>query len=359
MIDRRAVIFGLASLPLAKAAAAADDRTRKLRDIPYTPIEDIPNHRKYMRDIVGALSTYARARNPDFVLLARNAPELLIKEQREWDWETGRDIEGAAMGKYSPVGSVIRPYLKAIDGLLIDGLFYGRDKVDQPTEPAEAQLLLTAAAALHNEGRRVFTIEYCKDPKMQSTVAKKASQAKVLATIDGAGDKRLGRIPPGRPATENADHVTRLAQVRNMLPMLHSERYESRDAWVAALADTNYDMLVIDPFWRGTEPLTPADIAALRYKKMGSRRLVVATLSIGEAFEGRYYWNADWQVGTPDWLVATDPDNPSQTVVRYWVAEWKGIIGKYMQGLMDSGFDGVLYDHIDAYRYFEELMPLK
>ena len=99
-------------------------------------------------------------------------PELLIKEQREWDWESWRDPDGAAAGKYTPLGSVNRPYLKAIDGTLIDGLFCGGLKVDQPTPETSAKPLLEEAAKLHEEGRRLLTIEYCKD-KTQIAAARK------------------------------------------------------------------------------------------------------------------------------------------------------------------------------------------
>jgi uncharacterized protein (TIGR01370 family) len=46
-------------------------------------------------------------------------------------------------------------------------------------------------------------------------------------------------------------------------------------------------------------------------------------------------------------------------MVRYWEAEWKEIIGQYMQGLVDLGVDGVLLDDLDAYLYFEDMMPLR
>lgn len=359
MIDRRAFTLGLASLAVAGPAAAltANKKGRKLRDIPYTPLDQIPNHRQFMRDIVIELSAYAKQRNPQFYVIGRNAPELLVKEQREWDWQTARDADGAATGKYPPVGSIVRPYLKAIDGVLFDGVFCGRDAVDQPTAEADGKPLLEAAQVLKREGRTALSIEYCRDHKFSAAAAKKAAQAGILATI--ATDKRLGRIPLGRPVHENADHVTELAKVRNFLPMLNSEFYAGRSDWVTALSRTNYDLLVIDPFWRGSDALTAADIKALKLKALGSQRLVFASLPIGRASDERFYWNKSWQVGNPDWLVAADPDAPNLTIVRYWEADWKTVIGQYMQGLVDMGVDGVMLDDIDSYLYFEDLMPLR
>ncbi len=374
MMDRRTFGLGLgalglgalASFPAPPAAAAirvngrlVPDNGRRLRDIPFIPFEQIPNHRQLMRDIVIELSAYAKARSPRFVMLARDAPELLVKENREWDLETGRDPDGAAAGKYTPVGSVVRPYLKAIDAMLIDGLFCGMDADGQPTDPASAKPLLNALAVLRNEGRRCLSIEYAKDKVQAAAAAGKAEQARLLTYVDHDGDRLFSRIPGGRPPAENAQHVTDLGHARNFLPMLHSAAFGSRDDWVAALAATNYDLLLIDPFWRGTDPLTAADVKTLKLKRVGSERLVFAELSVGRALDTRFYWKKEWAVGSPDWLVAAAPDRPEQTIVRYWDADWKTVIGQYMQGLVDLGVDGVLLNDLDTYLYFEDMAPLR
>jgi endo-alpha-1,4-polygalactosaminidase (GH114 family) len=370
MINRRTFALGAlglaTGLPPARALAEirvngrlVPDKGRKLRDIPYTPLDQIPNHRQYMRDIVIALSSYAKARNPHLVILARDAPELLVKGQREWDWETGRDNDGAAEGKYTPVGSVIRPYLKAIDGMLFDGLFCGKDAVDQPTDEAAAKPLLATLAMLQKEGRHGISIEYAKDLKQAALAAKKAEQAKLLSYVDQDGDRLLGRIPRGRPPLENPRHVRDLESARNYLPMLHSTSFGSRDDWVNALAATNYDMLLIDPFWRGTDSLTKADVTTLKLKRLGSDRLLFADLPVGRALDTRFYWKPEWSIGSPGWLVAPDPDSAGHAIVRYWETGWKEIIGQYMQGLVDLGVDGILLSDLDAYFYFEDMMPLR
>lgn len=376
MIDRRTFGLGLGALGLALLAPGrrgwaatgtpmlrvngrlVEDKGRKLRDIPDTPFEQIPNHRQYMRDLVIQLSTYGKARKSDFIILARDAPELLIKGKREWDLESGHDEDGAAAGKYLPVGSVIRPYMKAIDGALFDGPFCGMNAFDQPPDPASAKPVMDALAALQREGRRVLSIDYAQDKTEVAEAAKKAAQAKVLDVISHDADGRFGRIPDGRPAGENAEHVTDLSQVRNFLPLFHSSAFGSKEDWVAALARTNYDLLILDPFWRGATSLTAADVKTLGMKRLGSRRLVLATLSLGRALDTRYYWKADWAVGNPDWLVAQAPEQSGKTVVRYWDEAWKAIIGPYMQGLVDMGVDGVLLDDLDSYFFFEDMMPL-
>jgi endo-alpha-1,4-polygalactosaminidase (GH114 family) len=321
------------------------------------PIEDIPNHRQLMRDVVIALSDYCKKRNPNFVLLARNAPELLIKEQREADWELGRDPNGAAQGRYTPIGSLDGPYLNALDGLLVDGPFYGYQSYEVPTRPGDQAPLLAAVQAMQKQGRNTLSIDYCKEAKHQTEARAEAQKAKLLAYIDSEGDKLLGRIPTAAPATENPRHVTDLADARNFLPVLTANAYTQRDRWFDALAATNYDLLLIDPFFHGVS-MTLQDIKALKFKRIGSQRLVMAPLSVGYAAVDRFYWQKGWRVGSPNWLAAVDPNTPGRFAVNYWSEGWKTVLGNYVTGLVDLGIDGILLDGLDAYLQFEAMLPI-
>ncbi len=343
-------VLGAPQLARAAAGLAA-------KNIPYVPIEDIPNHRQLMRDVVIALSDYCKKRHPGFVILARDAPELLIKERREADWELGRDPDGANQGRYSAVGSLDGRYLNAIDGLLVDGAFYGYDAYESPTRPGDQAPLLAAVQAIQKQGRHALSIDYCKEAKHQSDALAQARKAKLLAYIDGEGDKLLGRIPTAAPATENPRHVTDLADAQNYLPVLTANAYTQRDRWFDALAATNHDLLLIDPFFHGVS-MTVADIKALKFKRIGSQRLVMAPLSLGYAAVDRFYWQKDWKVGRPDWIAAVDPNNPSRYAVNYWSEGWKTVIGNYVTGLVDLGIDGILFDGIDAYLQFEAMLPI-
>jgi len=370
VIGRRAFSLGMAAtLAAARARAQVMSNDQKLpdaapakpkrRDIPFTPLEQIPNHRQFMRDIVIALSDYCKKRNPRFAVLVRNAPELLVKEAREWKWETLRDPDGAAADKYAKVGTVMRPYLKAIDGVLIDGLAYGGADYGKPTSAARTKSLLEMAEVLRREGRRVLDVEYCRDKTMVADADAKAARAGALPFIDEEGDKLLGRIPAGHPAHENPAAISDLSQARNFLPMLRSESFGTRADWVEALAATNYDLLVLDTFWRETESLSFAQMRRIKYKRLGADRMVFGVLPLALARDTRFYWQPDWKLGNPPFLVAPDPDDPALTVVNYWDDKWKEIVGRYVQGIVDLGVDGVLLDQTEAYLYFEDLMPLE
>ena len=327
------------------------------KDIVAPPIAQIPNYRAMMRDIVGELSTYARGRQPGFIVLARNGLDLLAKGEREAKWEALRDPEGKTADQRSPRGTPERPYLLALDGVLVDGLFCGREKSDAAGPADQQGLLLAATGLLRAQGRRVLSLDYCTKGKLPGEAAKAAAKAKVLS-MDTA-DRRLATIPATAPPAENAEHINALSDVRNFLAVLDAGQASSREAWVASLGRTNHDLLFVDVLFRGREPLTKAEVQSLKYKRLGARRLVIAVLPIGVAADYRFYWQHGWTAGHPDWLAAPDPRDQALTLVRYWEPPWKEILGKYMAGIMDLGFDGVLFDEIETFQHFEALAPLE
>ena len=331
--------------------------TPSSKSIPYVPIEDIPNHRQMMRDVVVALSDYCKKRRPDMVVLARNAPELILKGRREAEWEAGRDPDGVAQGRYAPEGSIDGPYLNALDGLLVDGAFYGFEMYEKPTRADDQQALLDAVEAMRKQGKHTLSIDYCKEGGHISDAAAKAQKAKLLSYIDTEGSKLLGHVPAGAPASENPNHVTDLSEARNFLPVMTANAYTQRDKWFQALAGTNHDLLLVDPFFHGSS-MTTQDITALKFKRIGSKRLVFAPLSVGYAAIDRFYWQKGWRVGSPDWIAAVDSENPGRFAVNYWNESWKKVLGNYVTGLCDLNIDGILLDGLDTYLQFEAMLPI-
>ncbi|GHU05737.1 alpha-1,4-polygalactosaminidase [Alphaproteobacteria bacterium] len=367
MIERRAFSFGLGAALLATAAKAEiryngadlDVRERKpLKKLPYTPLEKVPNHREIMRGIIQELARYCHAHAPRMAVLVRNAPELALKGRREWQWQAWRNPRGEANGSLSPMGSINNDYVEAIDGVLIDGMFTGREVYGQPTKQAESAYLLTEAQAVKSLGRPVFSIEYGADGAHKALTAKTAKDEGFLFWFDNEGDKRLGTIPAKLPDDENPDHIGALSEAKNFLVMSESDGFVSRSAWVKALAETNYDVLIVNPFWNGRDPLNYEDMQALKFKKLGARRMVLAEMSVGRALEGAYYWKEEWKEGNPSWLFAKDPLVGSQWVVEYWSDDWKKIMGEYVVAAAKLGFDGILLNHADSYILFEDMMPI-
>jgi len=63
-----------------------------------------------------------------------------------------------------------------------------------------------------------------------------------------------------------------------------------------------------------------------------------------------------------DWLHSLDYTTlekiPGSYVTDVDDPQWKELLGKYLAGIIDLGFDGVVLDDLDTYLWFEELMPL-
>ncbi len=106
------------------------------------------------------------------------------------------------------------------------------------------------------------------------------------------------------------------------------------------------------------ELFTLGEIEQLHQKANGGSRLLVSYMSIGEAEDYRYYWQTEWSSNPPSWLAGENPDWAGNYKVKYWEPNWQGIIygngESYLKKIIDSGFDGVYLDIIDAFEYFEE-----
>lgn len=395
------------SLATALPAAALE----KPRDWQPPPIESVPNHREQWRAVVIELARYAKTRKKDFLVVVRNASELVVKGDREAEWDEAQDPDGKFFEKRHPLGQPFRPYVNAVDGMVVDGLYCGEDAFGKPLDQAikdrrdlDKQLareraqgihrpalpeplgpfsidpdverrraaevkreldrvdrqrrLVYAVDTLRQSGRRILSLESCKTAKDAQAAYAAAARDKVL-TYAHAGDEALARVPSSRPWGENADPATTLNQARNWLPVLRAESYGSKAEWVNALERSNHDMLLVDVAYRGVDGLSFADVDRLRYKKLGARRLVLAVLSLGKAYDWRWYWKPEWRTGEPPFLFAPDEADPGSYVVDMNDPQWKELLGKTLVGIVNAGFDGVVLDDADTYLWFEELMPLR
>ena len=140
---------------------------------------------------------------------------------------------------------------------------------------------------------------------------------------------------------------------------INPENYGSKQAYSDAVANTNYDVILMDAFF-DEQIWTGQEIAALKTKANGSKRLVISYMSIGEAEDYRYYWQPGFSSNPPEWLSGPNPDWPGNYKVKYWLDSWKSIIygnnDAYLDKLLNSGFDGAYLDIIDGYEYFEDII---
>ena len=126
-----------------------------------------------------------------------------------------------------------------------------------------------------------------------------------------------------------------------------------------AIADSPYDLVVVD-FAHGEDrnevPLTKDEVGAMQKRPDGSKRLVIAYLSIGETENYRYYWKKEWDKQRPSWMGKENKEWKANYLAKYWEPEWQKIIygspEAYVDKVLAAGFDGFYFDRADAYYYF-------
>jgi len=296
------------------------------------------NYKQEMRDFVREISQYAKAIDNDFLIIPQNAQEIVTEDAE-------------------PDGSLMTDYIAAIDGTGIEDLFYGYNNDDELTPANERNYLIIFCDIFEQNNLEVLTIDYCSThDKMDSSYA--WNHAKGYISF-AAPQRELNVIPdyPPQPFNVNSDDIATLHDAQNFLYLINPEEFPTKQSFINAVSATNYDLIIMDCFF-ADQTFSGSDISKLKTKQNNGQRLVVAYLSIGEAEDYRYYWQADWENNPPEWLGEENPAWEGNFKVHYWDEDWKNIIfgtdSSYIQKILDAGFDGAYLDIIDAYYYFEE-----
>lgn len=293
------------------------------------------DYRHEMRKFVVGISRDAKSQNPDFKVIVQNGVELICTS----------DDSG---------GELAAEYVSAIDGQGQEDLFFGYSRDDKATPESTTEYLKSYLLRLLENEKLVLVTDYCSS-------AEKIEHSRLQNSSAGfvsfqATSRELDVIPPNAPQDENPDSITDFPQVKNFLYLINSENYPTRKSFVQAICSTNYDLVIVDLFHDGVE-FSPDEVGKLRRKANGSRRMVLAYMSIGEAEDYRYYWNSTWKRGSPSWLDKENPNWKGNYKVHYWDSEWQSVIfgnaGSYLSRIIAAGFDGVYLDIIDAFEYYE------
>ena len=154
---------------------------------------------------------------------------------------------------------------------------------------------------------------------------------------------------PGEPVS--AAGLPSLADVSHWLYLLDDNLGLGT---VDQIAASDYDMVVLD-FIPSEENNTDYPMAEVVGQLHGAPhpKLVLAYIDIGEAEEYRTYWQEGWGIGNPEWIAGDDPDGwEGNFPVAFWYDEWRQIwLGEdgIVQRILDSGFDGIYLDWVEAY----------
>ena len=312
-------------------------------DGPVAPGQEVLlDHPEEMRAFIQNISDYARKLKPNFVVMPLNAQDLLIKNPEEEE-----------ENRLAPA----RTFMKAIDGMVVEGLFYGERKIDRPRNKERLTALLKLIEVAQRSRLRIMVVDYAKSRKIVDQSYKANAKKGFVSFAANAHGLDLAAIPPypRRPINENPKSVLSLKDVKNFLYLRESLRFGRQDEFAMKMHDTNYDMVIVDVF-HGRKPLSKRAVETLKYKKTGGRRLVLAYMNIGTAASYDFYWKKEWREGSPRWINTPLRDDPDRYYVEYWNPEWQKVITgnpkSFLYGIVRQGFDGVLIDGIKAAKYF-------
>jgi cysteinyl-tRNA synthetase, unknown class len=314
------------------------------------PLTQIPNYRDEMRKIVEELSTFARGRDPNFTLITFGGTDLFSWSQREYDLAELKRPEGLKAAQVAdmelPVGFPMRRYQQRVDGFILNGFFC-----------APVRVPLADVEMMRNQRLKALSVDHC-EPNRAQAMFDQARRDGIVAHIDTDMEERFASIPKFRPVPENPNNVLNISTARSMLINLDNRSYGTKDDWLLALKNTNFDVLIVDGFYNGSMPLTKADVSTLKFKKMGAKRLVLAWIEVSQASDDKFYWQREWRVGNPSWIQGLDRTSPGKYHVEFWNPAWKAIVGRTFGGLMDLGFDGIVISGVEGYRRWEFMTPV-
>ena len=292
-----------------------------------------------MREFVIGISQYSKAIKPNFLIVPQNGIELV-----------------SSNGQIS--GQPHTDYLKAIDANGQEDLFYGYDNDDQATSSIDNNYLRELLNISKNAGKTILVTDYCStQSKMTNSYLENFNAGYISFS---ANQRELTNIPafPNSIYQENNVVVNNLYQVKNFLYLINPTNFTSKSEFITAVTSTNYDLLIMDLFFKDNTQFTSSEITQLKNKANGGKRLILSYMSIGEAENYRYYWQPSWNTNKPSWLDTQNPNWAGNYKVKYWNTEWQNIIydnnNSYLKKIIDSNFDGVYLDIIDAFEYYEQ-----
>jgi len=315
----------------------------KLKAPVHGPALSLTDPKQEMRNFVKKASKFVRRYKRNFSIIVRNGLDLLTKG------------DGADDSIMAPALA----YMRSVDGILIDGMNFGFPEINKPTEPKELrEKFLKIANLAKANGLAVLAMDYATTPKIVDDTYRLNASRGFVSYIAPARGRELIMLPPypKRPFQENPKSVISFADIKNFVYLADTSAFGRQDEFAMKIHQTNYDAVIVNVF-HGRQPLTKRAVETLKYKKVGGKRLVLAFMDIAAAEAYRYYWKSHWQEGSPRWISAPFKKNPDKYHVEYWHPEWQGILSgnteSYLYGIIAQGFDGVILNGAEGYRFFE------
>lgn len=338
--------FSLSLIPSALAQQPGGSRDQQGTQKKRTSTASEVDARQEMRNLIRHISSVSRRANRNFVVITMGGLELIEKT----------DTVDAT--RKSPATT----YMRSIDGIIVRSLNMHPPEVGKQETRTDKKVrdeLVRLADIGKRRGLRIMVADYAKTPgTITEAINLNKAKGYLPFSVDNPGF-RFDAIPafPKRPFRENSENIAGLKLAQNILFLNDSSRYDSRDNFVLALNNTNFDVVVVDVYHRGRTPFQRAHVRGMKFKKLGAKRLALAYMNVGQADTSRYYWKPGWREGRPGFLASPVLGEPDSHYVQYWNPAWKNIIAgdakSYTYGIIAQGYDGVVIDGVDSYQFFE------
>lgn len=324
------------------------------------PPKTILNYRDKMRDNVISLSEYAKSRQPDFQIIAHEGQNLLNKSLWEYHLDGYNEARKKGIDTSDPsfltnlkqqspefepvIGGRAARYLRSLDGIAVNNHYCQQIQISPTIEENNLPLI---------------SIDHCPNGAAfdDALIDSGKDQTRLYAFMKP--DQAFRKIRKQPIIKENADNIFTVREAKNISFLLNDKAYADKNELIEAIRDSNYDIVVIEPYFHQTEPYTIDEINSLKYKKNGAKRLIIARFSVSEAKDTGFYWKNEWKIGNPQWLKRASFVEPNGAVTEYWNRDWLDIMSRYFKGIVDTGFDGAFLTGIENHRYFEKLTPLE
>ena len=291
-----------------------------------TETEFPENPKQSMQEFVIQISQYAKKKKSDFIVIPQNGIEL-------------------AFTKYNSSSELNLEFTNAISGFGIEALFY--DGYELPIYDRLTML------QKFSKRKRVLVSDYLSDNSLIGDAINKNRNDGFLCFLRLNFNYDYTHIP-GRVSRENKNDILTLKDAQNYLYLINSSKYNTKQELLDNIATTNYDIILIDLFFH-EKPFTKEDLRKIKKKQNGGKRLVISYMNIGSAEKYRYYFNDNWSINNPNWLVKPYKGYENEIFVKYWSKEWRSIIygndNSYIKKIIDAGFDGAYLDNVKAYNY--------
>lgn len=235
-----------------------------------------------------------------------------------------------------------------VDGVLVESVVYGYGGYNKKTPREQQANFLRFLTPLKEHGKEVILLDYVSNERGKQEVKKFLNEN----NFKGETPTSTGLNHIYNPTLKSKNsNIKTVKDAENILVLLNYEKFSNAEELVRILSYTNFDLLIIDPFI-GKTILTKEQVEKIRTREDGTKRKVLAYMSIGEAETYRCYWNENWKVGSPKWLLEENENWENNYIVEYWNKDWVKIIKDTQREIDKSNFDGYFLDTIDSYQRF-------